>query len=298
MTYSMTGFGQAHGESGVWGVDVEVKTLNHRSLDLRVSMLSLSGSLDMLFQKLVKQHLGRGRIEISVAIKHKTDSSGEKHFNEALFEERVAIVNEIFKGSWNHNKCKEFCLSMPDLWNERPGLPQNSEALMSCVLETTQFALERCNEARRREGKSLRSYLINAIDELSSAKEAAMSRAPERVSEYRQRLEERISTLCAELKMPLDERQLALEVGLLADKIDVAEEFTRIGAHISALRILVLSTEGPISCVGKKIDFYLQELNREVTTVASKSRDTLLTRYTIDMRTQIESMREQAANIQ
>ncbi|MFA5625466.1 MAG: DUF1732 domain-containing protein [Bradymonadales bacterium] len=298
MTYSMTGFGLAQGELGIWGVDVEVKTLNHRSLDLRVSMQSLSGSLDSLFQKLVKQHMGRGRIEICVNIKHRNLNFSDKHFNETLFEERVAIVNEIFKGAWNINKCREFVLGMTDLWTERPELPKNSEALMSCVLETTQIALERCNEARRREGKSLRNYLINAIDELNSAKEAAISRVPERITEYRQRLEERISMVCAELKMPLDERQLALEVAMLADKIDVTEEFTRIGAHISALRILVLSTEGPVTCVGKKIDFYLQELNREVTTVASKSRDTLLTRYTIDMRTQIESMREQAANIQ
>ena len=110
-------------------------------------------------------------------------------------------------------------------------------------------------------------------------------------------MHERLATLAAD-HVELDPIRLATEVAILADKLDVTEELTRIATHLSALRILVLSPSDPLTCIGKKVDFYLQELNREATTMASKSRDTILTSQTIEIRTKLESIREQAANIQ
>ena len=166
------------------------------------------------------------------------------------------------------------------------------------VLETTRNALEVLTKARRVEGKALEAYMLNALDEIDTSRQGALERAPERVTEFKQQLQERLSVLEANSKVEISPERLANEVALLADKIDVTEELTRIATHLSALRILVLSPSDPLTCIGKKIDFYLQELNREATTMASKSRDTILTRYTIDIRTNLESIREQAANIQ
>ena len=165
------------------------------------------------------------------------------------------------------------------------------------ALETARLALEVLTKARRAEGRALESYLLNALDEIDTSHRAALARAPERVSEFRQALTERLSVL-KESSVEVDSVRLATEVALLADRIDVTEELTRIATHLSALRFLIQQPSDPLVCLGKKIDFYLQELNREATTMASKSRDTILTRHTIDIRTTIESIREQAANIQ
>ncbi|MBQ4359004.1 MAG: DUF1732 domain-containing protein, partial [Proteobacteria bacterium] len=152
-------------------------------------------------------------------------------------------------------------------------------------------------KARRAEGKALESYMLNALDEIDTCRQAALTRAPERLTEYQSQVHERLATLAAD-HVELDPIRLATEVAILADKLDVTEELTRIATHLSALRILVLSPSDPLTCIGKKVDFYLQELNREATTMASKSRDTILTSQTIEIRTKLESIREQAANIQ
>ena len=173
-----------------------------------------------------------------------------------------------------------------------------SDKFYESILEVARHALEILTKARRSEGKSLETYMLNALDVIDTSRQAALERAPQRVSEYRQALNDRIKALSEDPKLELDATRLATEVALLADKIDVTEELTRIATHLSALRILVLSPADPLTCIGKKIDFYLQELNREATTMASKSRDTILTKHTIDIRTNLESIREQAANIQ
>jgi len=295
MTYSMTGFGSAMGTYRDYAIEVQVKTINYRGLDIHVSIPELDGSVELLFNRLIKQYVARGRVDVSVNIKRVgRRASG---LNEKLLEQRVAAVEKVMNGEWSHERCMGFVLSQNEIWRADEDERLDQEVIEQ-ILEITHKALEQLASSRRREGKVLKEYLLNAIDELDTSRQSAIQRAPERVTEFRQRLTERLMTLTAEFERPIDERLLASESALLADKIDVTEELTRIGAHLSALRILLLSESDPLTSVGKKIDFYLQELGREATTTASKSRDTILTRHTIDMRTKIESMREQAANIQ
>lgn len=291
----MTGFGMGNSTHRDWSIEVTVKTLNHRGLDLHIMMPGRVGNLELLFQKLVKQHIGRGRVDIEVSLKRFGQAGAG--LNMALFEKRVEMLETLFDGDWSRKKCMEFCLGQRDVW-ERDDGETLSEEFLEIVLETTRVALESLNNQRRREGKLLKEYMLNAIDSIETSRQTMTVRSPFRVSEYRQRLEERLASLNAQTGIAPDERQLAYEVALIADKFDITEELTRIGAHLSALRILILSTSDPLTSIGKKIDFYLQELNREVTTIASKSRDTILTRHTIDVRTTLESMREQVSNIQ
>lgn len=295
MTYSMTGFGSAVSSCQDYAIEVQVKTLNYRGLDIHVNIGDLDGSVELLFNSLIKQFVGRGRVDVTVNLK----KTGQRAagLNESLLIQRTKTVEAVMNGEWSHERCLGFVLNQSDVW-KGPDNDKPSAEVIEAVLETTRQALEYVSATRRREGKALKNYFLNAIDELETSRQGAVDRAPERVAEFRQRLNERLITLTNELDTPIDEKVLATECALLADKIDVTEELTRIAAHLSALRILFLSQDDPITCQGKKIDFYLQELGREATTVASKSRDTILTRYTINMRTQIESMREQAANIQ
>ncbi|MGN1071270.1 MAG: YicC family protein [Bradymonadia bacterium] len=294
MAYSMTGYGTA--KSTVDGVDVEVqvKSLNHRSLDIHVNMPTMPGQMELLFQRLVRQFVSRGRIDLTVLIGD--ERKARAGLNSALLEARVATLGSLFNGAWTRNKCLEFCLAQRDVW-EFEQSPVMGDAFYEGVLETARLALEVLTKARRAEGRALESYLLNALDEIDTSHRAALARAPERVSEFRQALTERLSVL-KESSVEVDSVRLATEVALLADRIDVTEELTRIATHLSALRFLIQQPSDPLVCLGKKIDFYLQELNREATTMASKSRDTILTRHTIDIRTTIESIREQAANIQ
>ncbi len=295
MAYSMTGYGSAKSQIDGIDVEVQVKTLNHRGLDIHVNMPSMPGQMELLFQRLIRQFIARGRVDLTVIIGD--ENKARAGLNSALLEARVATLNSIFGDSWSRNKCLEFCLSQRDVW-EFEQSPKMNDSFYEGVLETTRNALEILTKARRVEGKALEAYMLNALDEIDTSRQGALERAPERVTEFKQQLQERLSVLEANSKVEISPERLANEVALLADKIDVTEELTRIATHLSALRILVLSPSDPLTCIGKKIDFYLQELNREATTMASKSRDTILTRYTIDIRTNLESIREQAANIQ
>ena len=294
MAYSMTGFGVAQDRIDGLDVEVQVKTLNHRGLDIHVSMPDMPGQVELLFQRLVRQFVGRGRVDISVNV---TGSTGRAGLNVQLLEARVATLGSIFGGAWSRNKCIEFCLAQKDVW-EVPQTLSMDETFYEGLLETARKAMEILNKSRRAEGKALEACVLNALDDIDTSRQAALERAPERLTEFRAQLLDRINALSAENPGLLDESRIAMEVALIADKIDVAEELTRIATHLSALRILISTHTDPVACVGKKLDFYLQELNREATTMASKSRDSQLTRHTIDMRTKIESIREQVANIQ
>ncbi len=295
MAYSMTGYGTAKANINGIDVEVQVKTLNHRNLDMHVSMGNMPGQLELLFQKMIRQFVGRGRVDVNVIIGEQSKSRGD--LNLPLLEARASTLAALFNGAWSRNKCLEFCLAQREVWDIDYSAKM-TESFFEGVLETTRQALEMLTKARRTEGKALQTYLLNALDEIDTSRHSALVRAPERLKDYKNVLNDRIQSIVGDSGRKLDDDRLALEVAILADKYDVTEELTRIATHLSALRILIQSPTDPMTCIGKKIDFYLQELNREATTMASKSRDTILTSHTIDIRTTIESIREQAANIQ
>ncbi|MCL2325363.1 MAG: DUF1732 domain-containing protein [Proteobacteria bacterium] len=295
MAYSMTGFGTGTGSYQGVAMEVQAKTLNSRGLDIRINMDEMENNLEVLFTKLIKQFVARGRVELTIVLKRSEGSA--TGFNLELFERRVQAVETLFGGDWSLRRCMEFCINQPEVWRDSRRQKFDPE-LSAAIIETARIALEHVTVVRRQEGKALKEYMLDALESLETSRQNAKERAPERINEFRQRLMERVGTLQTETGAVFDVRQLEGEVALLADKLDITEELTRIGAHLSALRIMVLTNTDPLTCIGKKIDFYLQELGREATTIASKSRDTILTRHTIDMRTTIESMREQAANLQ
>lgn len=295
MAYSMTGYGTAKSRVCNIDLEVQVKTVNHRNLDVHISMGSMPPQLEILFQRLVRQFVSRGRVDICVLMGD--ESKARAGLNSALLEARVQTLGEIFNGAWSRSKCLEFCLAQRDVW-EFDQAPKMEDAFYEGVLETARVAFEMMTKARRTEGRALEAYVLEALDEIDTSHRAALVRAPQRLDDYQKALNERIQTLLGGGNVEVDSMRIAQEVAMMADKMDVTEELTRIATHLSALRILIQSPSDPLTCIGKKIDFYLQELNREATTMASKSRDTILTRHTIDIRTTLESIREQVANIQ
>ena len=295
MAYSMTGYGTAKARVCNIDLEVQVKTVNHRNLDVHISMGSMPPQLEILFQRLVRQFVSRGRVDICVLMGD--ESMARAGLNSALLEARVQTLGDIFNGAWSRSKCLEFCLAQRDVW-EFEQAPKMEDAFYEGVLETARGAFEMMTKARRTEGRALEAYVLEALDEIDTSHRAALARAPQRLDDYQKTLNDHIQTLLGGSNVEVDHMRIAQEVAMMADKMDVTEELTRIATHLSALRILIQSPSDPLTCIGKKIDFYLQELNREATTMASKSRDTILTRHTIDIRTTLESIREQVANIQ
>ena len=296
MAYSMTGFGSAKATVDNYDIEVQVKTLNNRSLDVHVSMPNMLNHLEILFQRLVRQFMGRGRVDINVQFT--SCSKTNAGLNRPLLDTRMTALRAITNERWSTEKCLEICLQQHDVWDVEANQQVMSERFYECVLETTRKALEATNKARAIEGKALETYFLNTLDEIDTSRRAALTRAPQRIEEYQKALNDRILDISRNQPFKVDADRIATEVALMADRMDVTEELTRIATHLSALRILILTPTDPLLCIGKKIDFYLQELNREATTMASKSRDSILTKHTIDIRTMIESVREQAANIQ
>ncbi len=295
MAYSMTGYGTAKANINGIDIEVQIKTLNHRNIDIHIAMGNMPGQMELLFQKLIRQFVARGRVDVTVIVGEQNRLRGE--LNVPLIEARAAAVSAIFAGSWPRSKCLEFCLSQRDVWDVDYAAAMNDE-FCEGVLETARQALEMLTKARRCEGRDLKSYLLDALDQIDTSHRAAVERAPERLKDYKAAIADRMKNIAGNNDVEIPEDRIAAEIAILADKYDVTEELTRIATHLSALRILIQTKTDPLTCIGKKIDFYLQELNREATTMASKSRDSILTHHTIDIRTTIESIREQAANIQ
>ncbi len=302
MAYSMTGYGSAKSEINGKTIEVQIKTLNNRGLDVHVNMPRQSGALEIELQKLVPKYIGRGRVDILVILGD--DAQGKGVLNAELLEKRAEALDAIADFRWfeypadKEKWLYEMCLKQRDIWDCDQGSSQMDDAVAEAILSTATEALKKLAEARRVEGEALTAYLLGALDQIDNYRKSAAQRDPERIENYRKQLQDRLDALAAQQNFVLDADRIATEVALMADKMDVTEELTRLATHLVAMRELINTPVDSVSCIGKKLDFYLQELNREATTMASKSRDAVLTKLTIDIRTTIESIREQTANIQ
>ncbi len=302
MAYSMTGYGSAKSEINGKSIEVQIKTLNNRGLDVHVNMPRQSGGLEIELQKLVPKYIGRGRVDILVILGD--DAQGKGVLNTELLEKRADALDAVADFRWFERPADmdrwvyEMCLKQRDIWDCDQGTAPIDDELSEAILTTATEALKKLAEARRVEGEALTAYLLGALDQIDDYRKAAAQRDPERIENYRRQLQERLDALAAQQNFVLDADRIATEVALMADKMDVTEELTRLATHLTAMRALINTPVDSVSCIGKKLDFYLQELNREATTTASKSRDAELTKLTIEIRTIIESIREQTANIQ
>ena len=303
MAYSMTGYGSAKTEFEGTGIEVQVKTLNNRALDVHVNLpRQATGGLEIELQKLVAKYVGRGRVDVNVILENNKQGAGV--LNEDLLQQRYEALDKIADFRWFERPADgdkwiyEMCLRQRDVWDCDQGATAITEALEKAVIETATKALEKLAETRRVEGEALTKYFLGALDQITALREEAAKRDPERIENYRKQLNERLDALAAQQSIAVDAQRVAMEVALMADKMDVTEELTRLATHLKAMRELIHTPTDATTCIGKKLDFYLQELNREATTTASKSRDAELTKITIDIRTTIESIREQTANIQ
>ena len=294
MIKSMTGYGRAEGaqEGQTW--IVEVKSLNHRYTEVIVRLPSAIASLETEIKKRIGERVNRGRIDVTVQMDTAAGPEGDVHYELDLallrnyFELLRRVKKELkLKDPVDLNTISRFKeLFVPA---ERKLDVAKAWTLLQKILDEAVGELLRM---RRREGEMLQKDFLCRIEKIRAGLQLAKSRVPGVLAEYQKKLADRVRELTGGIE--LDAMRLAQEVALLAEKTDITEEIVRLESHLDQLGKLLESREA----VGRKIDFLLQEMCREVNTMGSKSSDVALSHQVIELKSEITKLREQVQNVE
>ena len=289
----MTGFGRGAVAKENFAVSVEIKTVNNRFLDINLRLASELQSLESNLKHLIQNRLSRGRIDVFINYERTSDVVYE--LNRPLISGYLSALREMQN---------EFSLSgEPDL-NLIARLPNSlqtktedvSEEFTEGIETAVKSALDELEQMREVEGESLRNELEFRLSEIAGQLPKIETEMETVADEYRQRLNKRITHLLekSDAQIEIDQARLAQEVAYLADKSDISEEITRIKSHIEQFRA-IMSEEKE---VGKRLDFLTQEFNREANTIASKTGNLTVKEAALNIKSEIEKMREQVQNVE
>jgi uncharacterized protein (TIGR00255 family) len=289
---SMTGYGRSEVQNAQLHLTVEARSVNHRYLDVALRYPRLYTPLETRMKRLVSQHFARGRIDITIA----AQSGGAERRSLSL---DYALAQQYYNALQQLQKTLQLpgtidlstMLSLRDILTVEEASTDVDEVweLMATGLEEALQALKRM---RLQEGEFLGRDLQERLQIIMHHVEAIRQRVPLVVTEYRQRLEQRVQELFRQY--PLDAERVSQEVVLFAERADVTEELTRLEAHMQAFAGMLLAPEA----VGRKIEFLLQEMHREVNTIASKSNDADISQRVVEIKSELERMREQSQNVE
>lgn len=290
---SMTGFGKHTDSNEHFEINVEIKTVNHRYFDFHVRMPGFLNFMEMDLKKRVQSQMERGRVDLSVYLVKK-DAEGRKVSVNLALAEKLKESMDFLKEELDLNSQVSLSdlLRFDDVLSIVPE-EEDEDLLKDFVLSNLDLALEDLNTMREREGQNLKKDLERLLDRLEEKRQSMNERSPKLADE----MEERFNKALEKLHMDLDEKdyhRVAIEVCIYREKIDIREEVVRLGSHIQQFR-QKMEEEGS---VGKTLDFIVQEMNREVNTISSKSNDAILTADAVEAKTIIESIREQIQNIE
>jgi uncharacterized protein (TIGR00255 family) len=293
MIRSMTGFGRAASEEiGGRSFSVEIKSINHRYLDLNVRMPRSMISLEERVRKFIGEKLSRGKVDIFINYANYEKQDLAAKFNKALGDSYVKCLEEIRDA---YNVRDDISVSLiarfPDVIYVEES-EEDIEEIWQLLLSTLKKGVDMLIAMREREGDKLKEDIIKKCEIIKDNLNTIEDRSPRIVAQYKQKLSERIKDLLDEAV--IDENRLSLEVAIFADKSSIDEEITRLNSHIIQVRE-TLKSEEP---VGRKLDFLVQEMNREANTIASKANDLEITNFALNIKNEIEKIREQIQNIE
>ena len=294
MAHSMTGFGRGEKVFGTRRYSVEIKSVNSRFCDINIRMPKLFNFADANLRKLISDILVRGKVDVFISYEDDSESSSEVVVNQGLVKAYSDAISEIASITGRADDANATRLAaFPDVLTTRQK-EIDEESIYTELLETMKVALDGIQEMRNIEGANLISDIIDKINSLEKIKDEIADRAPEVIEEYRVRLSDRIDELLADNnKAFYDEARITAEVAVFADKCAIDEELKRLTSHFSqGKRILAVDDS-----VGKKMDFLIQEINRETNTIGSKANDLEITNRVLLMKNVIEEMREQIQNL-
>ncbi len=295
MILSMTGFGLGSAQDGVIALSVEVRTGNHRFLDIHVRLSRECSFLETEIQGIVREHLHRGRVDVNVVVQStsRQESLIDMETASAYLAAARRMRDEL---ALSDSLDLKTLLNLPGVVRGRDAeLASNQEAgrgLAQILRQSLEAALEGVVGMRREEGTILHANMLQYLSGIEEKVGAVQAMAPASAMEAQKRLEERLAILLGE--SATDPQRLAQEVAYLAEKSDVSEETVRLHSHLEQFRGLMESG----SEVGKKMDFLLQEMQRETNTILSKASKLEITRLGIAIKADIEKLREQAQNVE
>ena len=292
MIRSMTGFGRGEASDEKYRISVEMKSVNHRYMELGIKMPKKFNVFESNIRSLLKKSIQRGKIDLFVSYEVFEDSIVDLKYNSGLAEGYMDIFNRMSEQFGIDNDIKVSALArFPEVITSTQS-DEDEETLWKLLEEAIKSALDKFIEQRNVEGEALKYDLCGKLDSMLKNVEYIEERAPKIVEEYRNRLEERVTELLADSS--IEESRIVTEVALYSDKICVDEEIVRLRTHIKGMRDTL--TAGGF--VGRKLDFIAQEMNREANTILSKANDMLVSDRAIELKTDIEKIREQVQNIE
>ncbi|MDP4179847.1 MAG: YicC/YloC family endoribonuclease [Bacillota bacterium] len=292
MIKSMTGFGRGeHQDDGKLFL-VEIKTVNHRYSDAFIKMPRQLSYLEEKVRSEVSKVLSRGKIDVFISFEDYTDNSKSVVIDEPLAK---AYINALGLLKEKYNLKDDISTSLiakfPDVLKVEK-VEQDEEAIWNLLRIALINALESLVTMRQIEGESLKNDLLEKLKYIEKVLSDIELRAPEIVKEYKQKLETRIKELLDQ--QTIDENRIATEVAIFADRCSIDEEIQRLGSHIKQMR----ETMELDATVGRKLDFLVQEMNREINTIGSKANDLNITKNVVDLKSELEKIREQIQNIE
>ncbi len=292
MVRSMTGYGKGFAENPDARVTVEMKSVNHRYLDLNIKLPKKLNFLESTIRNKISESIFRGKVDVYITLNEHSDACYQVSVNDAIARKYYDSISQMAASLGIENDMKASSISrLPDVI-ELEEIEADEDSLRELVLQALDDCIAQFIDSRISEGQRLQTDLISKMDEMISLIERLEARSPQIIDEYRNRLKEKISELLEDTH--IDENRLAQEVTIYADKVCIDEEMVRLRSHVIETRSVFEQDKE----VGRKLDFLAQELNREANTILSKSTDVEIADIGITLKTLIEKVREQIQNIE
>lgn len=291
MIKSMTGYGRGKSEIDGREYVVEIKTINHRYNDVSIKMPRYLSFLEDRIRQYVTKSILRGKVEVLVSVNNISSSSKNIIVDKELAGEYISEMRELIKMyGLKDDISVSSLMRLPDIITSSD--IEDEDAYWNAIKVSLDLALQTLIEAKENEGDRLKKDIECRLEKISEYVDIVEEKSANLLEEYKAKLINRINELGA--NNIIDENRIGIEVVLFADKSSICEEVTRLKSHIDSLKKM-LDTSGPI---GKKIDFLVQEMNRETNTIGSKANSIGITNYVVEMKNEIENIREQVQNIE
>ena len=292
MVRSMTGFGRGEVSRDGKEFTVEIKTVNHRYLDIFIKMPRQISFLEDRVRELVSKAISRGKIDVYITYGNYGDDSRQVTIDEQLAKAYISALEELRdRFSLADDISVSLLSKCPEVLKVEQ-VEEDGEQLWEILKTALDDAVASLIRMREIEGEAMKKALLERADAIEAVIGKIEARAPEVPREYKTKLTERISDLLEQ--QVADESRIAMEVALFADRCSIDEELVRLRSHFGQMR-QILDMDQP---VGRKLDFLVQEMNREINTIGSKANDLEITRYVVDVKSEIEKIREQVQNIE
>lgn len=292
MIRSMTGYGRCENEADGFKFSVEIKSVNHRYNDITIRVPRALNYLEDKIRKTLIKEIMRGKTDVFVNMEDFSDESVNIKVNEALaraYCEKLEYLRINF--GLTGSDTLDLVAKFPDVITVEK-VQEDEDAIWNALLPALEGALKNFVSMRETEGEALKMDILKKADVIEDYVSMIEQRAPFVAKEYQSKLMARLAEMLSDVE--IDEQRILSEVTLFADKACIDEELTRLKSHVSQLRG-IFDMDGAI---GRKLDFLVQEMNREANTIASKSNDINITQITIDLKSEIEKIREQIQNIE